>query len=107
MRAILRKYKARRAVARAYAIFAARYPDYAAALFDEHFVQTRVTPLLATEAGAATLTAKTLATAWAAQFGMNAVERDRLATLSISIASAFLAFLSDEMASAKAVAVTR
>lgn len=59
---------AHQAVAKAFAAFAQRHPDYAASLFDEPFLQRRVAPLLSAPGGAAALTPEWLAGAWAAQF---------------------------------------
>jgi hypothetical protein len=64
----MHSHSARQAVAEAFAAFARRHPDYAASLFDEPFLQSRVTPLLTAPGGASALTAEWLAGAWAAQF---------------------------------------
>jgi hypothetical protein len=64
----MHSHSARQAIARAFATFARRHPDYAASLFDESFLQSRVAPLLTEPGGAAALTPEWLAGAWAAQF---------------------------------------
>jgi hypothetical protein len=87
---------ARQAVAKAFAAFSQRHPDYAASLFDEPFLQSRVTPLLNTPGGAATLTPEWLAGAWAAQFAGRGLS---ILAAALPVAADYIALLGRAVAS--------
>lgn len=89
----LRSHVAGQAVAEAYAAFKTRHPDYAAALFDEHFLRTRVTPLLSAPGGASTLTPDWLAEAWAAQFNSHVRNPTHLIVAATSAATDYIDLL--------------
>ncbi|HMQ31492.1 MAG TPA: hypothetical protein PKD53_12250 [Chloroflexaceae bacterium] len=89
----LRSAAAGQAVARAFTAFAQRHPTYAEALFDEHFLQSRVAPLLRAPGGAAALTPEWLAGAWAAQFGGRAADTEALVEAATPVAADFIELL--------------
>jgi hypothetical protein len=74
----------------AFADFAQRRPEYVAALFDKHFVQTRVAPALAAPSAAPQMTPQRLATMWAAQFGEHASDQERLIKAALPAAGDFI-----------------
>lgn len=90
MFATLRSTAAREAVAAAFAAFASGHPHYVESLFDEHFLQTRVAPLLQAPGGAAALTLAWLAGAWAAQFGGRSGDPERLVAEATPVAADFI-----------------
>jgi hypothetical protein len=86
----LRSAVAREAVAAAFAAFAPRHPAYIQNLFDEHFLQSQVAPLLRAPGAAAALTPEWLAGAWAAQFGGHSDNQEHLVAQAIPVAADFI-----------------
>jgi hypothetical protein len=97
MSSTMHSYSARQAVAQAFAAFAQRHPDYAASLFDEPFLQSRVAPLLAAPGGAAKLTPEWLAGAWAAQFAGRGLS---ILAAALPVAADFISLLAAALAPA-------
>lgn len=83
-----------RAIYSAHRLWAKRYPQWEAAFFDEHFLRTRVLPLLCEQA---TITPSALAQAWIAQFhdGIR-LERQLIGELT-PVAADFLYFVAGEL----------
>jgi hypothetical protein len=93
-----RRRALRRAAQRAHAAFARQYPEWQAALFDEHFVARRVLPLLERRPPGALPTSAALAHAWAAQFGRPGAARRRIQAARLMPAAAwFLEALEREL----------
>ena len=84
----------KRAVYSAHRLWAKRYPQWEAVFFDEHFLRTRVLPLLREQS---TITPSALAEAWIAQFhdGIR-LERQLIAALT-PVAADFLYFVAGEL----------
>ncbi len=71
--------------------FARRWPDWQAALFDEHFVLTWALPLLMDAATDNTrLPAPVLAAAWAHQFGADPADHQRRQAAAMPMAACYL-----------------
>lgn len=89
----------RRAVRKAYANFARHYPQLVAALFDEHFVNTHLLPMLqsAVETGAK-VTAAQVAAKWARQISVLPSLRQQHTVHVIPAATHFLCMVADELA---------
>lgn len=94
----LSSHTVREALSRAFAAFRARHPDYAAALFDEHFLRIQVLPLLAAPDGAAALTPDRVAKAWSAQFSGGARGRENLIAWALPVAADFIDLLARTLA---------
>jgi hypothetical protein len=89
----------RRAVRQAYVTFAHHYPDWVAALFDAHFVNTHLMPLLLKAAGAGEkVTPAQVAELWARQVSMLPSLRQQHMTRMIPAATHFLCMVADELA---------
>lgn len=86
----LRSAVARQAVAAAFAAFAPLHPTFVDSLFDEHFLMTRVVPLLRTPGAAIILTPEWLAGAWVAQFGRHVEDPERLVAEATPVAADFI-----------------
>lgn len=86
----LRSAIAREAVATAFAAFAPRHPTYVANLFDEHFLQSRVAPLLRVPGGSAALSPEWLAGAWTAQFDQDTSNPELLIKEATPVAADFI-----------------
>ncbi len=78
----------------AHRLWAKRYPQWAAAFFDEHFLRTRFLPLLDQQA---TVTPTALAQAWVAQFYGAVRLEQQLVTELTPVAADFLHFLAGEL----------
>jgi hypothetical protein len=89
----------RRAVRQAYLTFARTYPNWVAALFDAHFVDTHLLPLLqrAAEAGVK-VTPLQVAEVWARQVSMLPSLRQKHTARMIPAATHFLCMVADELA---------
>lgn len=89
----------RTALRDAYASFAKQHPEWTVNFFDEHFVQSKLLPLLERAADeAVTVTPDQVAQLWVKQFSLLLTrQRQHLATV-MPIAAHFLALLADEMA---------
>lgn len=89
----------RRAVRHAYGVFARTYPNWVAALFDEHFVNTRLLPLLhqAAQAGAK-VTPTQVAELWVRQVSIFPTLRQKHSARIIPAATHFLCMVGDELA---------
>jgi hypothetical protein len=92
----------RRAVRHAFSTFARTYPNWVAALFDEHFVQFHLLPLLqrAAEAGEKVTPAQ-VAEIWARQVSMLPSLREKHIARIMPAATHFLCMVADELAEAK------
>ncbi len=92
----------RRAVRQAYSEFARRYPNWVAALFDEHFVNTHLLPLLqsAAETGDK-VTARQVADRWVRQISLLPSLRQKHSAAILPVATHFLCLLADELAAAQ------
>jgi hypothetical protein len=92
----------RRAVRRAFATFVRTYPNWAAALFDEHFVNVHLLPLLhrAAEAGEK-VTPTQVAEVWARQVSMLPSLRQKHIARITPAATHFLCMVTDELAEAQ------
>jgi hypothetical protein len=91
----------RRAVRQAYFTFARHYPNWVAALFDEHFVITHVLPTLQRAADAGnTVTPLQVAELWARQVSMLPSLRQKHCARMIPAATHFLCMVADELAAA-------
>lgn len=84
---------AQTAIDRAFAAFRARHPDYAASLFDAHFLHLYVAPLLAAPGGLTALSAEQIAAAWADQYRGRARGRERLIAGATAVAADFIELL--------------
>ena len=89
----------RRAVHQAYVNFARTYPNWAASLFDEHFVNVHLLPVLqrATETGDK-VTAIEVADLWARQVSMLPSQRQKHSARILSAATHFLCMVANELA---------
>ncbi len=83
-----------RATYSAYRLWAKRYPQWAAAFFDEQFLRVRVLPLLRAE-GMITPTA--LAQTWVAQFHNGIYREQELVAELTPVAADFLYFVAGEL----------
>jgi hypothetical protein len=92
----------RRAVRQAYANFAIRYPQWVAALFDEHFVYTHLLPMLQ---GAAQrgdkVTPVEVTETWARQISIMPSLRQQHMARMIPAATHFLCMVAEELAKAQ------
>lgn len=89
----------RRAVHKAYLSFARQYPNWVATLFDEHFVNTHLLPLLQNAADAGEkVTAVQAAEVWAKQVSMLPSLRKRHISRILPAATHFLCLVADELA---------
>lgn len=89
----------RRAIRRAYVEFARQYPQWVAALFDDHFVMTHLLPML--EAAAASgipVTAQAVAARWAAQISLLPSSRQQHSARILPAATRFLCLVADALA---------
>jgi hypothetical protein len=93
------------AIRRAYANFARRHPDWAAAYFDESFLAQHMGPALVREPKMSRRSmAFLLATEWSQQFQWaNKPKRRRLVREATAIANSFLQLLEDECSGRAAV----
>ncbi len=91
----------RRAVRQAYSTFARHYPNWVAALFDEHFVLTHLLPMLqrANDAGDKVTPAQ-VAELWARQVSMLPSLRQKHSARMVPAATHFLCLVADELAEA-------
>ena len=89
----------RRAVHQAYVAFARTYPNWVATLFDEHFVNTHLLPLLqrAAEVGDK-VTPIQAAELWARQVSMLPTLRQKHIARIMPAATHFLCLVADELA---------
>jgi len=89
----------RRAVQQAYTTFARTYPDWVASLFDEHFVNVHLLPLMqkATETSDK-VTAAQVAELWSQQVSMLPARRHKHNTRILPVAAHFLCMVADELA---------
>jgi type VI protein secretion system component VasF len=89
----------RRAVRQAYVTFAYRYPEWVAVLFDAHFINAHLMPLLlrAAEAGEK-ITPAQVAELWARQVSMLPTLRQQHTARMIPAATHFLCMVADELA---------
>jgi hypothetical protein len=89
----------RRAVRAAYVTFARTYPNWVAALFDEHFIHTHMLPALhhAAERGE-TVTARQIADLWVRQVSILPTLRQKHSARVIPVATHFLCMVADELA---------
>lgn len=89
----------RRAVRQAYVNFARRYPNWVATLFDEHFVNAHLMPLLQRAANAGEkVTPAQVAELWAKQVSMLPSLRQQHTARMIPAATHFLCMVADELA---------
>jgi hypothetical protein len=89
----------RRAVRQAYFNFARRYPNWVAALFDEHFVNVHLLPMLQRAADAGNkVTPLQVATMWARQVSTLPSLRQQYIARMIPAATHFLCMVADELA---------
>jgi hypothetical protein len=89
----------RRAVRQAYFNFARRYPQWVAALFDEHFVRIHLLPLLQRAADSGDkVTPGQVATMWARQVSMLPRLRQQHTARMVPAATHFLCMVADELA---------
>ena len=89
----------RRAVRRAYLTFARTYPNWVATLFDEHFINTHLLPLLHNAAhGGDKVTARQVAELWARQVSMLPSLRQKHIARIVPVATHFLCMVADELA---------
>ncbi len=85
-------------LARAYAAFEHRYPEWTASLFDEHFLAHALTPLLMTARDRyGQLTPQAIANAWATQLTMKSVQQRTLSAMALPIAADFLQLFEQEL----------
>lgn len=92
----------RRAVRHAYAKFARRYPNWVAALFDEHFVNTHLLPLLQDAAQRGDkVSAGQVADQWVRQISLLPAQRQKHRAAILPVATHFLCLLADELAAAQ------
>lgn len=97
----LYRWAIRRVLQQAYIPFARRYPQWAASLFDEHFLVHRVAPLLLVpDSGQVPLSAATIAGAWAAQLGTSGAPRQKQNVEATPVAAEFLRLLKHELSHA-------
>jgi hypothetical protein len=82
------------AVYSAHRLWAKRYPQWEAAFFDEHFLRTRVLPLLRERT---TMTPRELAQAWTAQFYRGVQRESKLLVELTPVAADFLYFVEGEL----------
>ena len=94
----------------AYAAFSEQHPDWAASLFDEHFLTHRAGPILERyQAGCASAAPRELAEAWAEQMWLEADRRQRYVNELTPVAADFLQLLDAELpvrAEARQIAVS-
>lgn len=89
----------RRAVRQAYLTFARTYPNWVAALFDEHFVNTHLLPHLQRAANRGEkVTPAQVAELWARQVSMLPTLRQKHMARIIPAATHFLCMVADELA---------
>jgi hypothetical protein len=93
MRYRTRNQFARDAVDRAFTAFQSRHPDYAASLFDEHFLHVSVAPLITAPGDLAALSADQIAEAWADQYRGRARGREKLIAGAAAVAADFIELL--------------
>jgi len=97
----------RRGVHEAYLTFARTYPNWVAALFDEHFINTHLLPQLhnATQGGDK-VTARQVAELWARQVSMLPSLRQKHIARVVPVAAHFLCMVADELAAMQVDATT-
>ena len=96
------------AVQRAYASFAKRYPEWVATLFDEHFVQTHLLPLLVHASWkAVTVTPEQVARLWAQQISILPTRQQQYAVDVLPTATYFLARVADALTEVDATVSSR
>ena len=89
----------RRAVHQAFSTFARAYPNWVATLFDEHFVNHKLLPLLHSAAqGGDKVTARQVAELWACQVSMLPSLRQKHIARIVPAATHFLGMVVDELA---------
>lgn len=89
----------RRAVHKAYLDFARQYPNWVATLFDEHFINVHLLPMLQRAADAGEkVTAMQTAEVWAKQVSMFPSLRKKYITRILPAATYFLCLVADELA---------
>lgn len=107
MQWLVQKYQRRtlrRVVRQAYAHFARKYPNWVAALFDEHFVNNHLLPLLHTsiERGDK-IQAWQVAELWANQISLLPSQRQQHRAAIMPAATRFLCLLADALAESQVV----
>lgn len=89
----------RRAVRQAYATFADHYPQWVAALFDEHFVNAHLLPMLQRAAGIGDkVTPGEVAEAWARQISILPSLRQQHIAAIMPVATHFLCMVAEALA---------
>jgi hypothetical protein len=89
----------RRAVRQAYTIFARQYPNWVAALFDEHFVNTHLLPILQRAADAGDkVTPMQVAELWVRQVSILPTLRQKHIARVMPAATHFLCMVADTLA---------
>lgn len=92
----------RRAVRQAYITFAYRYPEWVAELFDAHFINTHLMPMLLRAADAGEkVSPLQVAELWARQVSMLPSLRQQHIARMIPAATHFLCMVADELAIAQ------
>jgi hypothetical protein len=93
-----------RAVRQAYREFAAEYPHWVAVLFDEHFVNTHLMPLLhsAAERGDK-VSPRQVAELWVRQISLLPSQRQKHSAAILPAATRFLSLLADALSESQVV----
>lgn len=95
------------ALQRAYEAFRREYPQWAASLFDEHFLTHNAAPYLAGGSEASdTFIARALANAWADQLSLSAEPRRQLIVVLTPAAARFVKLFERELRTQAALTLT-